>query len=153
MYSVDMGVLPQGIQESRGTWETVNTHIGQISEFLQHTLPFFKINGATTYILCYECTFSGMCLIVLDSEDLKEKSCRGLTMPSITGVPSHLCSAGSKNGRNTTQLLKRMNQPNPWYPEEISKTKGNRVCCNVFSPHLPFLQSFGPMNIELLSGP
>lgn len=115
MYSVDMGVLPQGIQESRGVWETVNTHIGQISEFLQHTWPFFKINGATTYILCYECTLSqlGMRLIVLDSEDLKEKSCRGLTMPSVTGVPSHLCSAGSKNGRNTTQLLKTYEPTQP----------------------------------------
>lgn len=74
-----MGVLPQGIQNSRGIWETVNTHTGQVSEFLKHTLPFFKINGATMYILHYECTLSqlGQCLLVLDSEELKEKSCRG----------------------------------------------------------------------------
>lgn len=132
-------VIPSYILCEYGTFALrdlrIKKHLGDSEHFhrtdiiiLQHTLSFFKINGASGLNFVFK-----MHSFWVRTEFLS---------PGIhLSLACHLTFALLDQGKAETQChsSRQINQSNSWYPEDISKVKGNRFCCILFYPHLPLL--------------
>lgn len=135
----------------------IKRHLGDSEHFhrtdiriLQHTLSFFKINGASklNFVLkmhTFWVTTASPCPRIRGTEG--EERQRGSSCH--LSLACHLTFALLGQGKAETQCnsSRQINQSGSWHPEEINRTMGNRVRCMV-----RFVLRAPRISVELLSG-